>query len=261
MKSQRIRADDVDAILNLVGEVLELPADAATRQRHFAEAVARLFAARLVLYLEAEIRPNGPHVLAARDCGQLGDGIQEQLSDYVATTHEDDPIVSAGLTLPGREITRLLPELMDRRAWHRSVYFNDVFRVLGLDDRICTRCDVGSGGRVAGLGINRPVRARPFGQREKLLAQILNRHLHWLAPQLNPQTAVAAKLPPRLQQVLDLLTHGLSEKQVARELSISQHTVHDYVKALHKRMGVSSRGELLATALSVGGTPALRTSG
>jgi DNA-binding NarL/FixJ family response regulator len=39
---------------------------------------------------------------------------------------------------------------------------------------------------------------------------------------------------------------GDSEKQAALRLDISRNTVHDYVKQLHQRFGVSSRGELLA---------------
>ena len=53
-------------------------------------------------------------------------------------------------------------------------------------------------------------------------------------------------LPPRMKQTLELLIGGAGEKQIARRLSLSQHTVHVYVKALHKGFGVSSRGELLA---------------
>ncbi|HEV7302161.1 MAG TPA: LuxR C-terminal-related transcriptional regulator [Tepidisphaeraceae bacterium] len=55
-----------------------------------------------------------------------------------------------------------------------------------------------------------------------------------------------ADLPPRLRQTLAGLLEGDSEKQVARHLNISPHTVHVYVKALYKRFNVASRGELLA---------------
>jgi DNA-binding CsgD family transcriptional regulator len=58
------------------------------------------------------------------------------------------------------------------------------------------------------------------------------------------------ELSPRQLEVLERLTSGLSEKQIAYELKLSQHTVHDYVKALYKRYGVMSRAELLATVLS-----------
>lgn len=53
-------------------------------------------------------------------------------------------------------------------------------------------------------------------------------------------------LSPRLRQTLKSLLAGDSEKQVAAHMGLSQHTVHVYVKALYRRYGVSSRGELLA---------------
>ena len=40
---------------------------------------------------------------------------------------------------------------------------------------------------------------------------------------------------PRLRQVLHGLLRGLSEKQVARELNISRHTVHVHVTSLYRR--------------------------
>ena len=56
-------------------------------------------------------------------------------------------------------------------------------------------------------------------------------------------------LSQRLEQTLRSLLDGDSEKQVAAKLGLSQHTVHVYVKALYKKYGVSSRGELLARLL------------
>lgn len=59
----------------------------------------------------------------------------------------------------------------------------------------------------------------------------------------------ATELSPRLEQTLRHLLAGDSEKQVARKLELSQHTVHVYVKALYRRFAVSSRAELLAKHL------------
>jgi len=56
-------------------------------------------------------------------------------------------------------------------------------------------------------------------------------------------------LTPREQQVLDMLSLGMSVKQIASELMRSPHTVHDHVKSLHRKLNASSRGELIARAL------------
>ena len=62
----------------------------------------------------------------------------------------------------------------------------------------------------------------------------------------------APALPPRLERTLHGILRGHSEKQIARELAVSPHTVHSYMKDLHHRLGVTSRGELLARFLPQG---------
>lgn len=54
------------------------------------------------------------------------------------------------------------------------------------------------------------------------------------------------RLSPRARQILTFLLNGETEKQIADKLQISPHTVHTYVKRLHKTLGVRSRNELLA---------------
>lgn len=66
------------------------------------------------------------------------------------------------------------------------------------------------------------------------------------------QSSLADNLSVRQQQTLQHLLNGDSEKQVAKKLLLSQHTVHGYVKALYRRYGVSSRAELLAKHLKKG---------
>lgn len=56
-------------------------------------------------------------------------------------------------------------------------------------------------------------------------------------------------LTDREHEVLDQLTLGKSVRQIAEELGRSPHTVHDHVKALHRKLHASSRGELVAMAL------------
>ncbi|HEX6810785.1 MAG TPA: helix-turn-helix transcriptional regulator [Planctomycetota bacterium] len=58
------------------------------------------------------------------------------------------------------------------------------------------------------------------------------------------------RLPPRLRLVLDQLLSGASEKEIAAKLRLSSHTVHQYVKLIYQRLGVSSRAELMAQFIS-----------
>jgi 7-keto-8-aminopelargonate synthetase-like enzyme/DNA-binding CsgD family transcriptional regulator len=58
-----------------------------------------------------------------------------------------------------------------------------------------------------------------------------------------------ARLSRRERQTLDLLSAGLATKQVAAQMQISVHTAHEYVKGMYRKLGVSSRGELMARLL------------
>lgn len=51
------------------------------------------------------------------------------------------------------------------------------------------------------------------------------------------------------QRVLELLALGQSVPEIAEQLGRSQHTIHDYVKRLHRKLGTRSRGSLIARTL------------
>lgn len=72
---------------------------------------------------------------------------------------------------------------------------------------------------------------------------------------LGSQSASGGRwLTGREQQVLEELTLGKSVREIADILGRSPHTVHDHVKSLHRKLGASSRGELIARALGHLGT-------
>jgi DNA-binding NarL/FixJ family response regulator len=67
------------------------------------------------------------------------------------------------------------------------------------------------------------------------------------AEKTNPATTDSLpNLSPRMQQTLERLLAGDSEKQIAHRLGVSRNTIHVYVKALYRGFEVNSRGELLA---------------
>ncbi|MCT4656343.1 MAG: response regulator transcription factor [Cohaesibacter sp.] len=60
------------------------------------------------------------------------------------------------------------------------------------------------------------------------------------------------ELTPRQVEILKLLRHGLSNKEIARELDLSPFTVRSHVSALMKNLGVSNRAAASAIAASYG---------
>src|SRR5215208_2080599 len=53
-------------------------------------------------------------------------------------------------------------------------------------------------------------------------------------------------LTARESEVLGLLGHGLSNKMIARELHISEHTVKFHISSLYAKLGVSNRAEAVS---------------
>jgi DNA-binding NarL/FixJ family response regulator len=66
--------------------------------------------------------------------------------------------------------------------------------------------------------------------------------------ELTEQTQ-AVLLTPRELQVLVAIGDGLSNKAIARRLSISQHTVKFHVESLFRKLGVRTRAEAVARGL------------
>jgi DNA-binding NarL/FixJ family response regulator len=60
-------------------------------------------------------------------------------------------------------------------------------------------------------------------------------------------------LTPREEQVVALVADGLSNRETARELSLSENTIKKYLFRIFDKLGISSRVELVLFAVSHGG--------
>jgi DNA-binding NarL/FixJ family response regulator len=74
----------------------------------------------------------------------------------------------------------------------------------------------------------------------------------WLRnlPAASPE--LAEPLTPRELEVLQLLSQGLPNKQIAQRLGISDHTVKFHVNAILGKLGVQSRSEAIVQAVRLG---------
>jgi DNA-binding NarL/FixJ family response regulator len=59
-------------------------------------------------------------------------------------------------------------------------------------------------------------------------------------------------LTPREEQVVALVAEGLGNRQIARELNLSEHTVKKYLFRVFEKLGVSTRVELVLYAVNNG---------
>ena len=81
---------------------------------------------------------------------------------------------------------------------------------------------------------------------------------NWLQKKPALTTVIAQRegpeepLTPREQEVLELVSQGLSNKLIARRLTISEHTVKFHLSSLSAKLGASTRTEAVRKGLNHG---------
>lgn len=53
-------------------------------------------------------------------------------------------------------------------------------------------------------------------------------------------------ITPREKEVLDLLMHGLTAKEIAKQLGITHRTVEGYTSRLRRKLGVTNKAAMAA---------------
>lgn len=71
-------------------------------------------------------------------------------------------------------------------------------------------------------------------------------------PWSNQNTGGKEPLSERELEVLKGIVEGLKDRDIARILSISKHTVRSHVKSVYRKLGVSSRSQVVARAVRAG---------
>ena len=64
--------------------------------------------------------------------------------------------------------------------------------------------------------------------------------------------SVAVSVTPREREVLALVAEGLTNRQIAERLVVSEHTVHRHVTSILRKLGLPSRAAAAAYAVRVG---------
>jgi DNA-binding CsgD family transcriptional regulator len=254
MAQRDLTIGDLRAALRLAGELRELTAGSLEQRTHVLEGLLALVGGQVGIWAVVELGPL-PRLKPVTDLGWESDSERAAFLSFVdhQRAFADPSMEIIGRRMVGPCNTFRRDELVTNRDWYGSAHVQELRRTARVDDFLYSgRLD---GHRVHAFSIHRPWGARAFGDRERALVDVIHGECAFLhAP---PRAALDADLlddlPPRLRDVLQALARGLSEKQVAAELQLSAHTVHDYVKALHRRFGVASRGELLALVLGAAG--------
>jgi hypothetical protein len=101
------------------------------------------------------------------------------------------------------------------------------------------------------LAVGRGQQDPAMTEREARIVRCLHQPIDRLC---HPADSAAAsnpyQLPPYLQRLLPELLAGTGEKQIAAKLGYTFNTVHQYIRAIYRRLGVSSRAEFMARCLA-----------
>ena len=258
--------DNVAAMLRIAGEVSELPAaaDLHVRRAHILNALLSLVGGCSAVCSEMDPRQvhdgNGWALPDSVTCaGNLSPDQQVTIDRYVTGQLAAlDPCVPPLLRQERSAVAVRRCDVVNNYRWHQSAHYNEVRRPLGFGESIYAKLTTPDGRRLK-LSFHREMGDRPYTERHAQLLQVFNENLAglYMCPLAAPAPAAVTgpvqgldgpmeSLPPRLRPVLRRLLAGDAEKQAALRLGLSRHTVHEYIKALYRKFGVNSRGELLA---------------
>jgi hypothetical protein len=243
-KSQRLTLQDTRGAFHLVREICELGDDTAAWRAHMLKGICRIANTNMALSYVA------PLTLSANQIGAtlvVERGVPAEFQRFVQTNDwGPSPATPSIMSRLPRGFTLQRRRLCSDNAWYGSKFFNELLRRTGLDDQLISMVPLPGLQRLDGLGLSRGIDDPPFGERERKIVALLHGELAllWRTPPLSSGDP-RSDLPRQLREVLGHVTAGMTERQTAIRMGLSQHTVHSYLKVLHRRFGATSRVELV----------------
>ncbi len=237
---------DFDAAAQLLGGLPVMSTDPVERRRYLLEGLARIVGADCWVWVVQHFTSTAPAYYALIEGGWQND--QQKLGCLLsALSPEGEFLFHPIASRPADHLTYTRRDLIGDSDWYRSDFYRKHREPLGLDDILLSVYPLSR--RVQSvIRLHRTAGRAAFGEAERRLAHVMTGSVDWLhragvpvdsLPELND-------LPRRAREVLLLLLQGHARKRIAHELNISEHTVADYTKILHRQFQVRTRGELLA---------------
>lgn len=85
-----------------------------------------------------------------------------------------------------------------------------------------------------------------FTERDKMLMRLLRPHLSAIRDRIESDRDGAARLTARQRELLRLVAEGLTNRQIGRELGLSEGTVRKHLENVYARLGVQNRVQAIA---------------
>jgi DNA-binding CsgD family transcriptional regulator len=248
VQTRRLRLRDVRDVFRVIGEIRELGADPKVWRPHMVKRLSKVFGVEIVISSEVHAQTTKrPPSLRIID---LGWGCDAEGNVYEIRSERDDENLEAWWLTKCERKHAPAESAESEETEGVSVPVKPLKPVYGGKSFIMSQYPLPHINAVDQLGLHRAYGDAPFSATEHKLVRMFHVELGrlWRKDVLAKAKDPTSDLPPRLAQTLTELLAGLSEKEIAAKLDLSRHTIHNYVKALHQRFEVSSRGELLAKA-------------
>jgi DNA-binding CsgD family transcriptional regulator len=173
------------------------------------------------------------------------------------TQNAPSNILQLALSLDHNPVLRYLVE-------HHAPVHEEVVLPAGMWQKICPRADhahvmagpiVSNGQLVGGIGFTRDREAGTFSSQNladlSALCLHLSTRLAALRAQPTPLHSLSAdRLTPREMQIVELVAQGLTNIEIGAALWITENSVKQALKRMFRKLGVTSRTELV-TRLSL----------
>lgn len=244
---------DARNIINLLGEVALLESSRNDRRIALIEGLAKLIGADAWLWFTAAHTIAGDHPAHAI---VLKAGLSDEQMGYIIEASECPDMTR--LTAPFFEdfektqghTTRLRQQIDPQNFFDESAVF-DLWKKANIGPVILSARPT-SDGQVSMIGLYRHFDRPLFNEDDSRIAHIVLSEIPSLHEAISPAelNGEVAGLSPRLRQVLNLLLQGYSRKELASTLTLSIHTVGDYVAEIYKRFEVHSQTDLVRRFLA-----------
>jgi DNA-binding CsgD family transcriptional regulator len=246
-----VKAAKVRRVLGIAHDALEIP-DSDARLRYGLAGICELVGADIgVIFVFGSAAAAVP--LAGAMHGMPRERERAVMAEYAMQGDKFDLIAQRlRASFSGAEpvLAKRRQDLVDARTWYNSEYFNEFRRNWGFDHSIYSMLSIGS--THTGMSVNRSFGGKAFNVEDRSLIELFHLAVAKVAKDaMSRDTTLSndarrAELSPRTRDTLACLLRGISTKDIAEELTLSENTVRHYTKAVFRTFKVTSRSELVA---------------
>jgi len=178
---------------------------------------------------------------------QALESVTEEEARKLHTGNSLDPTVIANTAGAGRFRANRLCDLVPDE-WFKSRFYEQQYRGSGQEDAMYIAFPVNQDAE-SWFGFFRNVGYPRFSREERDTLAYALRGIKWFHRQLMlSHGLLIAKGPlmPAERRVLQYLLSGIPEKEIGLELGLTTNSAHQYVVAVYRKFGVSSRAALMS---------------